>query len=320
MQEKGELTKTPQCGKIAVPVRLGAAEANPEEKNGRQLVHGEDMASKFAMQFFATELLQYLGIRVKVRQIMPTEFVHLEVKHLYEDFNFQAEDGKWYHVEFESDSIGTDDLRRFRTYEAVTSQTYKVPVITYVLCSAGVKRPMSSLKEGINTYRVRVIRLKEKSADTVFRELERKECDEVTKADLVSVVLTPLMKGKISPVERAKQGIRMLSGKYRNVSEEDLKRMQAALFVLADKFLTPDEMKEVKEVCAVNAFLQMYVDDGIQQGVQQGIQQGIQKASDAMLSLVAHMLRSEEDAPKIQFLETDLELRNEMMEKYKIVL
>ena len=49
-----------------------------------------------------------------------------------------------------------------------------------------------------------------------------------------------------------------------------MERMQAALYVLADKFLTRVEMEKVKEVCAVNAFLQMYVDDGIQQGLQQG--------------------------------------------------
>lgn len=286
------------------------------KQSSSRIVHGEDLASKFAMQFFATELLQYLGIRVKVRQIMPTELVHLEVKHMYEDFNFQSEDGKWYHVEFESDSLGTEDLRRFRTYEAVTSQTYKVPVITYVLCSSRVKRPMSSLREGINTYRVRVIRLKEKSADTVFDELKRKSRSEVSKADLVSVVLTPLMKGKLALTERAKQGIRVLNEEYPGVSEDDRKKMQAALFVLADKFLTRDEMKEVKEVCAVNAFLQMYVDDGIQQG----IQQGIQRASDAMLRLVVSMQGNEEDAPKIRLLETDLELRRKMMEKYGIIL
>lgn len=232
-----------------------------------------------------------------------------------ENGNFDGESAEWRSGSLCLSNCGGRELctaERFRTYEAVTSQTYKVPVITYVLCSSRVKRPMSSLTEGINTYRVRVIRLKEKSADTVFDELKRKRKDEVTKADLVSVVLTPLMKGKIVPVERAKQGIRVLSETYPNVSEEDLKRMQAALFVLADKFLTRTEMKEVKEVCAVNAFLQMYVDDGIQQG--------IQKASDAMLCLVARMQSSEEDASKIRLLETDLELRKKMMEKYKIVL
>lgn len=307
MQEKNILVENPQ-DKNTAAVQPFIAETNTTQQNRGALVHGEDVASKFAMQFFGAELLPYLGIHVKVTQIMPTELVHLELKHIYEDFNFQTEEGLWYHMEFESDSISTDDLRRFRTYEAITSQTYKVPVITCVLCSSDVKRPMNSLKEGINTYRVRVIRLKGQNADTIFSNLKEKAGNEVTKADLVPVVFTPLMGGKLTPAERTRLGIRILSEEYEKVSKQDLNRMQAALFVLADKFLTRTEMEKVKEVCAVNAFLQMYVDDGVQ------------KATDAILSLVARMQKDEEDASKIQLLETDLELRKKMMEKYQITL
>lgn len=243
-----------------------------QEENNRQITHHEDQASKFAMQFFGAELLRYLGIRLRIRRIEPTAIVRLEAKQMYEDFNFQMDDanGTWYHLEFESDSISTDDLRRFREYEAVTSRTYKVPVITYVLCSSNVKKPMSCLKEGINTYRIKIIRLKGKNADEVFSNLYSKSKKDVTKDDLVPVVLTPLMSGKLSQTERARQGILALNEEYINVSREDLNRMQAALYVLADKFLTREEMKKVKEACAMNAFLQMYVDDGIRQGVQHG--------------------------------------------------
>ena len=51
----------------------------------------------------------------------PTEFVHLEAKQLYEDFNFIKPDRSWIHLEFESDGIREEDLRRFRSYEAVTA-------------------------------------------------------------------------------------------------------------------------------------------------------------------------------------------------------
>lgn len=304
----------PQNGKASG--KLKVAGENSMLPMQSPVVHSEDLASKFAMQFFAAELLQYLGIRARVTRIMPTELVHLEVKHMYEDFNFETEDGSWYHVEFESDSIGTDDLRRFRAYEAVTSQTYRVPVITYVLCSSGVKRPMSSIREGINTYHVRVVRMKGKSADAVFSELKKKSGDEMTKADLVPVVFTPLMGGSLSAAERAGRGMRILNGRYRNVAEEDLRRMQAALMVLANKFLTQAEMKKVKEMCGMNAFFQLFVEDGIEQGIQQGIQKG----SDAVLALVACMQNDEEDAGKIPLLKADPELRKRMMEKYQIAI
>lgn len=57
----------------------------------------EDRALKMAVQFFGTELLPLLGVSGKVRRIAPTEQVHLEVKSLFEDFNFEMEDGTWRH-------------------------------------------------------------------------------------------------------------------------------------------------------------------------------------------------------------------------------
>lgn len=251
------------------------------EKSSGQISHHEDLASKFAMQFFGSELLRYLGVHKKVRRIEPTESVRLEARQMYEDFNFLMEDGTWNHLEFESDSILTDDLRRFREYEAVTSRAHQVPVITYVMCSSNVKNPMTSLTEGINTYRIRLIRLKDRNADEIFANLSAKSPEDITKEDLVPVVLTPLMGGTLSQPERAKLGIRILNGEYAKVSPEDLKRMQATLYILTDKFLSRKEMEEVKEVCVLNAFLQMYVDDGIQQGIQQGIQKGTLEARTA---------------------------------------
>lgn len=289
-----------------------ASQADAEKAAAKQgekpEIHGEDLAHKFAMQFFGSEFVQYLGIRMKVMRIMPTELVHLDVKHMYEDFNFQMEDESWLHLEFESDSLGTDDLRRFRTYEAVTSQTYRVPVITYVLCSSKVKKPMNSITEGINTYRVRIIRLKDRSADTVFDELAKRDAGGIEKADLIPVVFTPLMEGISTSLERAKRGIRVLSGEYPHISETDLRRMQSAFMVLAEKFLTQAEMEKVKEEYAMSTFFRMLVDDGIQQG------------GNAMLRLVACMQKSDEDASQIGLLEHDPELRKKMMEKYNIII
>lgn len=215
-------------------------------------------------------MLRYLGIHEKVREIKPTELIRLEARQMHEDFNFLMENGAWNHLEFESDSIVTDDLRRFREYEAVTSRAHKVPVITYVMCSSNVKNPMTSLTEGINTYRIRLIRLKDRNADAIFEKLSAKSPENITKEDLVPVVLTPLMDGTLTQLERAKKGIQILNGEYAKVLPEDLRRMQATLYILADKFLSRKEMKEIKEACAMNAFLQMYVDDGIQLGIQKG--------------------------------------------------
>ena len=78
------------------------------------------------MQLFKDELLSYLGITVKPVTMGPTEFVHLEAKQLYEDFNFIKPDRSWIHLEFESDGIREEDLGRFRSYEAVTALIRRV--------------------------------------------------------------------------------------------------------------------------------------------------------------------------------------------------
>ena len=111
--------------------------------------HLEDMAMKSAAQFFGEEMLGFLGIHKKVLRVAPTELIHLEAHQLYEDFNFEMEGGEWYDFEFESDSIKTADLKRFREYEAVASRTYGVTVVTYVICSSNVKEFMTELNEGI---------------------------------------------------------------------------------------------------------------------------------------------------------------------------
>ena len=120
-------------------------------------IHLEDMAMKTAAQYFGEELLGYLGVKEKPVRVVPTEIIQLEARQLYQDFNFEMENGWWYHFEFESDEITEEDLMRFWEYEVATSRIYKVPVVTCVLCSAKVKRLKDEITRGLNTYRVEII-------------------------------------------------------------------------------------------------------------------------------------------------------------------
>lgn len=70
------------------------------------------------------------------------------------------EDGSWKHFEFQSKNEGLAGLKRFRTYEALTSYQHKVPITTYVLFSGNIKNPITSFSEGINTYKVAPIIMK----------------------------------------------------------------------------------------------------------------------------------------------------------------
>ncbi|MFR8340435.1 MAG: hypothetical protein ACLVAW_29235, partial [Eisenbergiella massiliensis] len=113
-----------------------------------------DLSLKTAAHYFGEELLpaRISGI---VEYIAPTETVKLEARQMYQDFNYVMEDRSWSHLEFESDSVTDEDLRRFREYEATVSRKFGVEVVTYVICSSKVKCLKAQLKVGINTYRVK---------------------------------------------------------------------------------------------------------------------------------------------------------------------
>ncbi|MBQ7841224.1 MAG: hypothetical protein IJ390_12195 [Lachnospiraceae bacterium] len=259
---------------------------NDLQKNKESVHHAEDVANKYIAMHFGQEMVNHFQIPERIKQVAPTDPVSIQVKELYEDFCYIMENGEWHHFEFESDKITVDDLRRFREYEAVTSRTYKAALVTHVLCSANVKNPLSSLTEGINTYRVKVHRYKQESADRLFARLRKKKPDEIAREDLVSVMYVPLMNGKMPIKDRIQEGLRLLNAEYEQVSKEDLKKMQAVLYVLASKFLTKQEMKEVKEEFSMNPLGQMIFDDGKAAGLAEGRATGL---AEGILNVLADL-------------------------------
>ena len=288
----------------------------PERKEGHKpddYLHLEDMAMKTAAQFFGEEMLRYLGIHEKPLRVAPTEVVHLEARQMYEDFNYEMENGEWYHFEFESDGILAADLRRFREYEAATSRVYGVPVTTFVVCSAGVREPLSELKEGINTYRVRVVMLKKQDADLMFQMLSRKSEAEIRKQDLLPVLMSPLMSGEMPQKERILRGVGYLRENYTGVGEEELNKMQAVLYALAVKFLNETELKEIKEAMVMTKLGQMLVDDGIEMGIEKGIEKGTER-----MRKLTKILLDKKRYEELEKAAGDSEYCEQLMERYKI--
>ena len=237
-----------------------------------QNIHHEDLALKTAAQYFGEVLLPLLGITDNVRYVAPTENVTLEAKQMYQDFNYISTNNLWVHLEFESDSVTRKDLKRFREYEATTARTFNVAVITYVICSYKVKRPISSLAEGINVYHVKLIRLKNKDSDRLFACVKEKQEQgmPLEKEDLVSLLLTPLMSGHMGIGERIIKSLNFIQYASKTVTPIELEKMKAVLYTLAFKFLNKKELAEVKEVIAMTELGKMLVNDGFEKGLAEG--------------------------------------------------
>lgn len=238
----------------------------------------EDKVMKTAAQFFGKDLLRFIHVKGEIDRVAPTEYVHLDMRRLENDFNFILKDGSWRHLEFESDSITERDLRRFREYEAYISLVHDVPVVTTVLCSSDVRVLKRELVNGDSLYRVEVIRLKDRDAVKVIEKLECKiQRGKVLKRrDVFLLLLTPLMSGKMEIGERICRSMDILQREGLDIKKEDVKRMQSVLYALAVKFLKRDELERVKERIGMTILGQMLFEDGVQKGVEKGLEKGIQ--------------------------------------------
>lgn len=247
-------------------------------------IHLEDMAMKTAAQYFGEELLGYLGVKEKPVRVVPTEIIQLEARQLYQDFNFEMENGWWYHFEFESDEITEEDLMRFREYEAATSRIYQVPVVTCVLCSAKVKKLKNEITQGLNTYRVEIIRLKGEDADSLFEKLEKQ--GKMQREDMIPVLLSPLMGGRMAIKDRILQGIYYVKNEEGKLPEIEIGKMQAVLYAFANKFLSAGELEEIKEAIAMTKLGEMLFDDGVKAGEKKGMKLGEEKMSRLTIRLL----------------------------------
>lgn len=195
----------------------------------------EDTALKTAMAFFADELLPYFGIKGKVA-----------------------------------------GLRRYRSYEALTSYQNNVPVTTYVLFSGRIRNPMTELREGENTYRIVPIIMRDRNADQLIADIQHKieEGELLTRKDLVPLALCLLMGGTMPLKDRVRAAFD-ITGKAEGINTEDIAKIEAMVFIMADKFLDRIEMEEIREGLRMTRLGEMLVELGKEEGLIAGREEGL---------------------------------------------
>ena len=273
----------------------------------------EDLALKFASAYFGEELIRWLGVKEKVLRAAPTEVVELEVRHMYEDFLYEMENGSYYHFEFESDGITVNDLRRFREYEASTSRLYNAPVVTCVICSSKTKDIRHSITEGLNTYYVKVIRLKDENGEQILDQIMKKPVESISRNDIIPVLFSPLMDGTSAVAERIRKGIQILKRTEGIFNRTDIQKMEAILYIFAVKFLDTNELDLIKEEITMTKLGQMIWDDALEKGRAAGEQQ----ASDRYSRLIL-LLNEKNQTDQIIKAASDPEYREALYRKYGI--
>ncbi len=249
----------------------------------------------------------------------------LETRHMYEDFLYEMENGMYYHFEFESDSISEDDLKRFREYEASTSRIYNAPVITYVICSSGVKKLRDRITEGINIYRVQLIRLKDENADKQLEYLSQNPKKTLAREDIIPLLFSPLMGGRSKQKERIFQCMEILKRAETIFSKNDIRKMEAILYIFAVKFLDDNELESIKEAVAMTKLGQMIWNDALEKGREEGEKIGLKRGEQIGLERGAErysrlilILSKENRNDLIIKMASDPEYREELYKQYGI--
>ena len=228
----------------------------------------------------------------------------MEVVRGLEDFNYLMKDESIKHFEFQSTNEGLAGLKRFRLYEAQKSYQYKKPVTTYVLFSGTIKEPMTEFSEGINTYRVVPIVMQHKNADEVIANLQGKleTGEEITKADLLPLVLCPLMGGILSQKDRMTAAYN-ITRQATKVNDDVIKKVEAVLYIMADKFLDEKEMEQFKEEMKTMRLGRMLCNDGAQMKLKELVAKKVKKGYS--VAEIATLL--EEDKGVIEDIVKELE-------------
>lgn len=169
---------------------------------------------------------------------------------------------------------------------------------------------MTELREGVSIYRIVPIIMRDKNADRVISDLRQKvdKGEPLTREDLLPLSLCLLMDGAMSQKDRVKSAFD-ITGKAEGMNTEDKAKIEAMVFVMADKFLGQVEMEEIKEGIRMTKLGQMLVD----LGKEEGRGEEAQRYSRLIISLT-----DEGKEDMIIKVANDTKLREEMYREYQL--
>lgn len=124
--------------------------------------------------------------------------------------------------------------------------------------------------------------------------------------DIVPVLLSPLMDGRMKIKDRILKGIYYVKKEEEKLSDTEIGKIQAVLYAFANKLLTAEELEEIKEAIAMTKLGEMLFDDGVKAG---------EKKGEEKMSRLTIRLLDEKRYGDLERSVKDLEYRKEL---YKI--
>lgn len=128
---------------------------------------------------------------------------------------------------------------------------------------------MTEFTEGINTYRIQPIIMTKYVAEEFINLIQKKvdSNEKLVKHDLIPLTLCSLMGGKMSQKERVKKAFEFTRIAERDISNEDITKIEAVIYAMAEKFLEETDIKEIREAITMTRIGQMLREDGRAEGI-----------------------------------------------------
>ena len=192
-----------------------------------------------------------------------------------------------------------------------------------MICSSKASRLLDHITEGINTYHVKVIRLKDHDQKVLLDSLKEKASSGLDRTDIIPLLLSPLMAEEETRKDCILQGIRILkiTEEKHIFPQNEIRKMEAILYAFALKYFRGINLAAIKEEIAMTELGQMIWDDalaqGLAKGLAQGQAQGQQQASERYSKLIL-ILDKEKKNDLIIKVASDPDFREELYRKYGI--
>ena len=160
--------------------------------------------------------------------------------------------------------------------------------------------------------------MKNRNADKVIGELWEKlargEC--LTRKDLVPLTLCLLMGGTMPLKERVKETFK-ITKKAAGISTEDISKIEAVVYVMADKFLDQVDMDEIKEGISMTRLGQMLVEMGRNEGLKIGRTEGRSEGREEVNKLHNRLIK-EGKYKELERATEDAEYQKHLIAEYGI--
>lgn len=111
--------------------------------------------------------------------------------------------------------------------------------------------------------------MRDHDADKLIETLKDKIANrqKITKEDLVPLTLISLMNGQSSQKERIMEAF-SITEQTGDIPKKDLRKIEAVIYTMADKFLEETDFKQVKGRIGMTRLEQMIFDDGFKDGAE----------------------------------------------------